>query len=79
MAKRSPKFCDSQHGTQPEMMEIVESMVAGESIGSIADELFGSLQRKSWTDFQSAQSSLTTDGGSWRTRHLRLRVNESSS
>ncbi|CAL1129619.1 unnamed protein product [Cladocopium goreaui] len=30
---------------EAEMMEIVESMVAGESIGAIADELFGPLQR----------------------------------
>ena len=47
-------------------------MVAGESIGAIADELFDVLPRKSWTDSQSAQAILTTDGGSWRTRHLRL-------
>ena len=64
---------------EAEMMEIVESMVAGESIGAIADELFGPLQRKSWTDSQSAQSILTTDGGSWRTRHLRLRASAARS
>ena len=59
---------------EAEMMEVIESMVAGESIGAIADELFGSLSRKSWTDSQSALAILTTDGGSWRTRHLRLRA-----
>ena len=56
------------------MMEVVETMAAGESIGAIADELFGPLQRKSRTDSQSAQSILTTNGGSRRTRHLRLRA-----
>ena len=59
---------------EAEMVEVIESMVAGESIGAIADELFGSLPRKSWTDSQSALAILTTDGGSWRTRHLRLRA-----
>ena len=49
-------------------------MIAGESIGAIADEVFGELQRKSWTDSQAALSILTCDGGSWRTRHLRLRA-----
>ena len=39
---------------EAEMVEVIESMVAGESIGAIADELFGSLPRKSWTDSQSA-------------------------
>ena len=32
---------------EAEMMEIVEGMVAGESIGAIADELFESFHRKS--------------------------------
>ena len=59
---------------EAEMVEVIESMVAGEAIGAIADELFGSLPRKSWTDPRSALAILTTDGGSWRTRHLRLRA-----
>ena len=59
---------------EAEMVEVIESIVAGETIGAIADELFGSLPRKSWTDSQSALAILTTDGGSWRTRHLRLRA-----
>eukprot|EP00435_Cladocopium_sp_Y103_P009390 s5129_g2.t1 len=59
---------------ESEMMEVIESMVAGESIGAVADEIFGELCRKSWTDSQSALAILTTDGGSWRTRHLRLRA-----
>ena len=59
---------------EAEMMEIMESMVAGESIGAIADELYGELHRKSWTDSQAALSILSSDGGSWRTRHLRLRA-----
>ena len=56
------------------MMEVIESMVAGESIRAIADELFDVRPRASWTDSQSALAILTTDGGSWRTRHLRLRA-----
>ena len=59
---------------EAEMMEIMESMVAGESIGAIADEIYGELHRKSWTDSQAALSILSSDGGPWRTRHLRLRA-----
>ena len=48
-------------------------MVAGESIGVILDELFKPVVRMAWTDSQSGMTILTAEGGSWRTRHLRMR------
>ena len=59
---------------EAELTEVIEGMIAGESIGVIVDELFGAVDRMSWTDSQSGLSILTTDGGNWRTRHLRLRA-----
>ena len=58
---------------EAELTEVVEGMVAGESISVILDELVGRLPRMAWTDSQSGLSILTSEGGSWRTRHLRLR------
>ena len=55
---------------EAEMNEVIEGMIAGESIGVIIDEIVGGLQRMVWTDSQSGMSILTTEGGSWRTRHL---------
>eukprot|EP00435_Cladocopium_sp_Y103_P061673 s450_g23.t1 len=59
---------------ESELAELVESMTAGESVASIVDELIGPVQRGAFTDSQSALSIITTDGGSWRTRHLRTRA-----
>lgn len=38
---------------EAELNEVVEGMVAGESIGVILDELTGRLPRMAWTDSQS--------------------------
>ena len=59
---------------EAEMTEIVESMIAGESIAVVATELFPSLQKKMWSDSQSAVAILTMESGNWRTRHLRMRA-----
>ena len=59
---------------EAEMMEVIEGMVAGESVLVMASEIFKGVARKVWTDSQSAQAILCLEGGSWRTRHLRIRA-----
>ena len=59
---------------ESELVEIVEGMTAGESIAVLADELLKGVQKRVWTDSQSALSILSTEGGNWRTRHLRMRA-----
>ena len=58
---------------ESEMVEVVEGMMAGEAIAVIAEELMLGIQKRIWTDSQSAVSILTSEGGNWRTRHLRMR------
>ena len=58
---------------EAELTEIVEGMIAGESIYVILAELFPSISKVVKTDSMSAQAILTNEGGNWRTRHLRLR------
>ena len=58
---------------EAELTEIVEGMIAGESIYVILAEIFPMTTKVVKTDSMSAQAILTTDGGNWRTRHLRLR------
>ena len=59
---------------EAELAELVEAMNAGESVGVIVDELYGRAQRLAYSDSQSALAILASDGGSWRTRHLRTRA-----
>ena len=59
---------------ESELNELVESMVAAESMSVIVEELYDSIQRRAWCDNQAALSIITTEGGSWRTRHLRLKA-----
>ena len=58
---------------EAEMNEMIEAMVAGESIGVIVEELLGFIPKVLWTDSMSGLAIVTNDGGSWRTRHLRTR------
>ena len=58
---------------EAELTEIVEGMIAGESIFVILAELFPVVHKLLKTDSQSALAILSNDGGNWRTRHLRLR------
>ena len=59
---------------EAELAELVEAMTAGESVAAIVDELIGYVPRGAFTDSQSALAIITTDGGNWRTRHLRTRA-----
>ena len=58
---------------ESELQEIIDGMTAGESTYSVACEVFGEMKRILWTDSQSAMSIMSSEGGSWRTRHLRLK------
>ena len=58
---------------EAELTEIVEGMIAGESIFVILAELFPKISKLVKTDSMSAQAILANEGGNWRTRHLRLR------
>ena len=58
---------------ESELMELVEAMVAGESIYVVLSELFGQINKIALCDSQAALAILVAEGGSWRTRHLRLR------
>ena len=60
---------------EAEMIEVVEAMIAGESIHVMVAEIFHDPMKRMWTESQSAIGILSSEGGSWRTRHLRLRSN----
>ena len=59
---------------EAELTEIIEAMNAGESVATILYELFDDVKKIAWSDSQSALSILSSEGGSWRTRHLRMRA-----
>ena len=59
---------------EAELTEIIEGMIAGESIHVILAELFPEVPKIVKTDNLPALVILTGDGGSWRTRHLKLRA-----
>ena len=58
---------------ESELCEIIEGMIGGESIVVVLEELMPQIIKVLRTDSSSAVSILASDGGSWRTRHLRLR------
>ena len=60
--------------SRSELNEIIEAMNAGESVATILYELFDDVKKIAWSDSQSALSILSSEGGSWRTRHLRMRA-----
>ena len=81
MAGKSPLFWRagkqstvSLSTAEAELNEVIEGMIAGESVGVILEELTGPLPHLAWTDSQSGLAILVNEGGSWRTRHLRTRA-----
>ena len=58
---------------ETELMEMVDGMSAGEAVFVLVKEVFKKVRRVLWSDSQSAISILTTEGGNWRTRHLKMR------
>lgn len=58
---------------EAELNELVEGMNAAESVSVIIEEIYDEVEKSAMTDSQSAVAIMTNEGGSWRTRHLRLR------
>lgn len=57
-----------------ELSEVVEGMALGEATAVLAEEVCGEVVRLSFTDSQAALAIMSNEGGSWRTRHLRMRA-----
>ena len=58
---------------ESELLEIVEGFALGEATAVLVEEIVGEIARAAYTDSQSAQAVMTNEGGSWRTRHLRMK------
>ena len=58
---------------ESELAELTESMTAGESVAVLIEELYEKVRKVAWCDNQAAITILVGEGGSWRTRHLRMR------
>ena len=58
---------------ETELMEMIDGMSAGEAVYVLVKEVFKKVRRVLWSDSQSAISILTTEGGNWRTRRLKMR------
>ena len=58
---------------EAELLEVVESLTMGESVAVVANEMGPEVAKISWCDSQAAVAILVSEGGSWRTRHLRIR------
>ena len=59
---------------ESELVEVVEGFALGEATAVVVEEIEGEIRRMGYTDSQSALAILSGDGGSWRTRHLRMRA-----
>ena len=57
---------------ESELNEIVEGMNGGEAVAVIISELCEVVHKEVWTDSQSAAAILVNEGGSWRTRRLKM-------
>ena len=59
---------------ESELVEVVEGFALGEATAVVVEEVEGEVRRMGYTDSQSAPAILSGEGGSWRTRHLRMRA-----
>ena len=59
---------------ESELNEVIEGMTDGESVGAMMEEILGPLPHMAWTDSQSGLAIITSEGSSWRTRHLRAKA-----
>ena len=69
----------SQSTAEAELVEITEGMGGGESVHVIVQEVFGDVGKRCWTDSQAAVALMCNEGGSWRTRHLKMRASAARS
>ena len=58
---------------ESELNELIESMNAAEAVAVMVEEIYSEVYKAAWCDNQSALTILSQEGGTWRTRHLRLR------
>ena len=80
MVNQCPLFWRSSRQTsitlstaEAELNELIEAMNGAESVGVMIEELYGGVKKAAWCDNQASISILGSEGGSWRTRHLRMR------
>ena len=72
--KSSRQTVISLSTAESELLEIIEGFMLGESTAVLFEETLGSFSKMLWSDSQSALSVLGGEGGSWRTRHVRMRA-----
>ena len=59
---------------EAELLEVVEGFALGEATAVLVEEASTEVMRMGFTDSQAALAIMTGEGGSWRTRHLRMRA-----
>lgn len=59
---------------EAELNELIEGLMVGESVAAIVEELEPMAMKIMASDSQAAINICMAEGGSWRTRHLRLRA-----
>ena len=59
---------------ESELREVVEGFALGEATAVLVEEVVNEMIRTAFTDSQAAQAVMLNEGGSWRTRHLRMRA-----
>ena len=59
---------------ESELLEIIEALTAGEPLAVMINEFEEGILKVAWCDGQAAVSILNCEGGSWRTRHLRIQA-----
>lgn len=59
---------------EAELNELIEGLMMGESVSAIMEEMEPGIVKMMISDSQAAVNICLAEGGSWRTRHLRLRA-----
>eukprot|EP00435_Cladocopium_sp_Y103_P030730 s947_g7.t1 len=59
---------------EDDAQKAIVAMGAGEAISVIVDEIYEEVEKVAWSDSQAAVAIMTSEGGSWRTRHLRMKA-----
>ncbi|CAL1143731.1 unnamed protein product [Cladocopium goreaui] len=72
--KSSRQSTVSLSTAEAELNELIEGLMMGESVAAILEELEPHIMKMMASDSQAAVNICLADGGSWRTRHLRLRA-----
>lgn len=59
---------------EAELNELIKGLMLGESVAEVVEELEPQVAKVMISDSQAAVNIVQAEGGSWRTRHLRLRA-----